>query len=132
MKTTDAPKTTIKKHVLTGVHIECEPPSSVTRYCGTIEREAKALESWACEVKEFIRDHRSMDPIHLEIVRDYSDLCAICEQEWEPMIEDGKTCCASCGCELESENFSANTKDMPPACGSASSGYSKSPTHPKL
>ena len=108
MQTTDTPKTTIKKRVLTGVHIECEPPSSVTRYCGSIEREAKALESWASEVKDFIRDHRSMDPMYLEIVRDYSDLCATCEREWEPMIEDGKTCCASCGCELESEISPAN------------------------
>jgi protein-arginine kinase activator protein McsA len=110
MQTTDIPKTTIKKRVLTGVHIECEPPSSVTRYCGSIEREAKALESWASEVKDFIRDHRSMDPMYLEIVRDYSDLCATCEREWEPMIEDGKTCCASCGCELESEISPANSQ----------------------
>ena len=101
MQTTDTPKTTIKKRVLTGVHIECEPPPGVTRYCGSIESEAKALESWASEVKDFIRDHRSMDPMYLEIVRDYSDLCSTCEREWEPMTEDGKTCCASCGIELE-------------------------------
>jgi len=103
----EIPKTKINKRVLTGVHIECEPPSSVTRYCGSIEREAKALEGWARDVKDFIRDHRSMDEIYLEIVRDYSDLCATCESEWESMVEDGKTCCAHCGCELEQETTNA-------------------------
>lgn len=111
----NTPKTTIKKHILTGVHIECEPPSSVTRYCGSIEREAKALERWALEVKDFMRDHRSMDDIYLEIVRDYSDICATCEREWEPMIENGVTYCANCGCELETEICQAsNEKEKQP------------------
>lgn len=100
------PKTSIKKRILTGVHIECEPPSSVGRWCSSIESQARALESWAEEVKDFIRDHRSMDPMHLEVVREYSDLCSQCENEWEAMIEDEKTCCAHCGCELE--DFSVN------------------------
>ncbi len=100
-QSSNVPKTSIKKRILTGVHIECEPPSSVGRWCSSIESQARALESWAEEVKDFIRDHRSMDPMHLEVVREYSDLCAQCENEWETMDDEGKTCCAHCGCELE-------------------------------
>lgn len=103
-------KTSIKKNILTGVHIECEPPGSVTRYCGSVEKEAKALESWAQEIKDFIRDHRSMDSIYLEVVREYSDLCDLCTSPWEETIDDGKICCASCGAELNDEEFIKSIK----------------------
>lgn len=104
----ETPTTTIKRKVLTGVHIECEPPSSVGQWCSSIERKAQELESWARDVKDFIRDHRSMDPIDLAVVREYSDLCAQCENEWEPVEEDGTTYCAHCGIALAAEAGIAN------------------------
>lgn len=87
--------------VLVGCHIECEPPRNVTRFCPSVESEAKSLEAWAREVTEFIRDHRSMDPMDIHVVREYQDKCSLCECEWETMEEDGATFCAHCGIEVE-------------------------------
>lgn len=101
--TTEAEQPYAKKIplVLVGCHIECEPPNNVTRFCGSVEAEAKALERWAEEVVEFIRDHRSMDPMHIHVVRDYEDKCSLCESPWETMEEEGAKFCAHCGVEVE-------------------------------
>jgi len=97
------PKATRKKHILTGVHVECEPSYRITQYMSDIERQAKALESWAREVMEFIRDHRSMDDMDLSVVREYKDLCSVCENEWEIEEFQGVEHCAHCGCETTAE-----------------------------
>jgi hypothetical protein len=97
------PKAKCKKHILTGVHVECEPSYRITQYMSDIERQAKALESWARDVMEFIRDHRSMDDMDLSVVREYKDLCSVCECVWEVAEDDGVTYCANCGCETTAE-----------------------------
>jgi hypothetical protein len=61
----------------------------------TPEKEAKAMESLCSEFNEFVRDHRSMDWVTLEVRRVYQDQCSHCKSEWE-VDEDGvPMCCRS-------------------------------------
>lgn len=89
------------KDVLVEVRLVAEPPAGVTRWAQTKEREAELLEDWVQEFRDFLRDHRSQDPVSLEVERVKKDLCSECESEWETMEENGKHFCASCGKEVE-------------------------------
>jgi hypothetical protein len=40
-----------------------EPPDYVTRGCRNLEQAAATLEAWVRELREFVRDHRSKDPV---------------------------------------------------------------------
>lgn len=54
--------------------------------------------------KEFLRDHRSQDVIHLEVEEVLQDQCSICGAKWEPdRDENGIAFCASCGTDLEEQ-----------------------------
>lgn len=75
----------------------------------TAEDKARELESACSEFAEFIRDHRSQDPISLEVVRVRKDLCSHCESEWETMEENGVTYCAHCGAEVDTANKQLST-----------------------
>lgn len=92
------------KDVLVEVRLVAEPPAAVTRWARTKEREAELLENWVQEFRDFLRDHRSQDPVSLEVKRVKKDLCSECESEWETMEDNGKTFCASCGREVEDVN----------------------------
>ena len=78
----------------------------VGRWCRTLEDQAKEMERWAHGFHEFLRDHRSQDMLHLEIVEDRKDLCSNCHEPWETYVEEeilgkqGKTFCAFCGAEV--------------------------------
>lgn len=89
------------KDVLVDVRLVAEPPAGVTRWARTKEREAELLEDWVQEFRDFLRDHRSQDPVSLEVERVKKDLCSECESEWETFEENGKHFCASCGKEVE-------------------------------
>ncbi len=56
---------------LTDVHIVCTPPASLTKWVWDWERKASLMEDWAKEMVDFVRDHRSRDPMDLEVVRTY-------------------------------------------------------------
>jgi len=82
------------------IQIIAEPPSYLNRYNRTLEDRAKAYESWAQELQDFVRDHRSQDPVQLSVERITARVCSGCERDWETMEEDGVTCCAWCGEEV--------------------------------
>ena len=79
-----------KKTVLIDAHIECLPPhqnclpwmfgSKVEE--GTVEYYALQLERWVDDFQEFIRDHRSQDPVNLSVEREYEDQCSLCGNKW--------------------------------------------------
>ena len=82
----------MKQKVLVNVSVSCEPPYTVGRWCRTMEDKAKQLEAWCREFEEFIRDHRSQDPIGLSVEREYQEQCSHCGSEWEE-DKDGPLCC---------------------------------------
>lgn len=70
------------------------------------EERAKAMERWAIEVRDFFRDHRSMDVNEVYVDHEREDQCSSCHYRWETMVDEdsGKLCCASCGEEVEAES----------------------------
>ncbi len=97
----------MKKKVLVDVKISCDPPRYVGTYCNTQEDYAKELESWVKEFHAFIRDHRSQDPVYLNVEREYQDQCSFCNREWETE-EDGCPCC----CQEAVNEFESNKKQV--------------------
>lgn len=83
----------MKKKVLIGVKVECDPPHSVTCYCRTVEEQAQNLEWWAREFNAFVRDHRSQDPVDISIVRQFEDQCEHCNLVWDTDIDTGQPLC---------------------------------------
>ena len=82
----------MKKKVLIDVHVICEPPASATRWAYTVEQQARQLEEWCREFEEFVRDHRSQDPVSLSVQRQYEERCSHCGRQWEEDA-DGPVCC---------------------------------------
>lgn len=94
----------MKITVLVDLRVEIEPPSHVTRYLfwrrdGTeqerLEAERRALEEWAREFEQFVRDHRSQDPVSLTVVRVHEDRCSHCAAAWEADAITGEPCCCN-------------------------------------
>jgi hypothetical protein len=83
----------MKKKILSEVTISCDPPR-VPYYIQNKGPEAVAdyYESWIREFDEFIRDHRSQDPVSLNVEREYQDVCSHCGYEWDE-DENGLPCC---------------------------------------
>lgn len=86
--------------VVKDVTIELDPPSYVGRYCRTQSERAEEYESWAKELQDFIRDHRSQYAVHLTVKRVKETVCSSCGYPWEVCEEDGKKYCAWCGREV--------------------------------
>jgi hypothetical protein len=78
----------VKKKVLEDISLECDYPGYVGRYERTMEGRARALEEWAHELVQFIRDHRSRDDISLSVKRIYEEQCGFCGCEWESALDD--------------------------------------------
>jgi len=91
------------ENVLTDVRLVAEPPSHLFRWRSNLtpEKREQILKEWVSDFHAFIRDHRSADPVGLDVERVTKDLCSECESEWETFEEDGKAFCASCGAEVE-------------------------------
>ena len=83
---------TVKQKVLIDLHVTCDPPYSVGRWSKTLEDKAKRLEEWCRDFEEFLRDHRSQDPVSLNVEREYQEQCSLCGREWEEDA-DGPLCC---------------------------------------
>jgi len=75
-------------------------PYGTTEYWRKIERK---YDDWIKEFTDFIRDHRSQDPVILSVERVERDQCAACGREWELSYDEdaSKTICACCGEEVE-------------------------------
>ena len=82
----------MKQKVLIDLHVTCEPPCWVGRWSKTLEDKAKQMEEWCLDFEEFLRDHRSQDPVILNVEREYQEQCSLCGREWEEDA-DGPLCC---------------------------------------
>lgn len=87
---------------LVDAQVRCESPSWIedSYRRRTQEAKATALEQWAKDFNDFIRDHRSQDPVRIYIEREYKDLCSHCHAEWEPFNDEGVERCANCGAQV--------------------------------
>lgn len=83
-----------KVTALVNVRIEIEPPRIPHWMAPTMERRAKELDSWAHEFEEFVRDHRSQDPVRLNVIREQEEQCSLCGSKWEEDA-DGPLCCTA-------------------------------------
>ena len=81
----------MKKKLLVDVKIECDPPSFY--WVKDQEDYAKRCEGWVKEFHEFIRDHRSQDPVFLNVERVYKEVCSFCKSEWEEDETGEPACC---------------------------------------
>ena len=94
----------MKIEVISDVRIEATPHHSVGQWCcGDMEKYAKALESWAKEFEDFVRDHRSQDQICLDVIRDKAIVCEHCGYDWEVDDDGCPACCDKAVEEWESE-----------------------------
>ena len=82
----------MKKKMLVDVTISCDPPRIWGINRMDMEQVAKEYESWVKDFHEFIRDHRSQDPVDINVEREYQDVCSFCDYEWEE-DENGCPCC---------------------------------------
>lgn len=82
-----------KIKVFTGVHARAEFRTSYGWWRKTPEEQAKELEQTAREFEAFVRDHRSQDPVFIEIIREFEDQCSHCGYEWSVNEEGVPLCC---------------------------------------
>ena len=83
----------MKKKKLIDLKLIATPPYYIYRRIGyDIEYMLQGLEQWVQEFHDFIRDHRSQDPVDLEIEKVYQETCEYCDLEWDLDI-DGCPCC---------------------------------------
>ena len=99
--TSATPEATVKQGRpvtrLVDLRIVVDPPMASTYWRRTEEQRIRELEAWARELEEFVRDHRSQDPISLTVERETETVCDQCSRKWETYTEDGVTYCAGCG-----------------------------------
>lgn len=104
---TTTPKMATKVAVLVDLRVELEPPPYLLRWpwCPSREREAEILESWARELEEFIRDHRSQDAVSISVERVVQEQCSVCGCPWEVAVDEDSEApyCAGCGAEANNE-----------------------------
>jgi len=82
----------MKIKVLKDVTVECSIPRWTYQYYKNIEDKCEALESWASDFNDFIRDHRSQDKVSLHLNKEYREICSFCKYEWYE-DESGPACC---------------------------------------
>jgi hypothetical protein len=87
----------------TGVRIVCSPHRLFSyaphqwgsdQYWAWCERQAT---EWCSEFHAFMRDHRSRDPVNMDVERDTEEVCSQCGALWEEIDIDGRQCCSNCG-----------------------------------
>lgn len=99
------------------VRVECDVPNYILRYnpyhYGSNEYWSYLsgkLNAWVKEFHEFIRDHRSQDPVSLSPVFDAEDVCSDCGDRWDASVwddegQDGLLHCNCCGAVVESASL---------------------------
>jgi hypothetical protein len=78
----------MKKSVLTAVRVIADIDRAIYRV-RDMEEYAKRAEGLVIEFNDFVRDHRSMDWVQLEVDREYEDQCEFCNRIWESV----PSCC---------------------------------------
>ena len=79
------------KKILTDLHAEIDLPRP--RWTSDLDGIAADLEYEAKDLTEFIRDHRSRDSYHVDIVREYRSTCGFCGREEERDNDGTPVCC---------------------------------------
>ena len=84
----------MKKRVLVDVRVIADVSRGLSSWLiNTPERKAKQMESLVSEFNDFVRDHRSMDWVTLDIEQEYQDQCSHCGNEWETDYDGFPMCC---------------------------------------
>lgn len=66
------------------IRVEIEPSRHhIVHYAKNEAQRIQWLEQWAKELREFFRDHRSMDVNDVVVVRETEDVCSECGYRWE-------------------------------------------------
>ena len=94
-----------RKHVLVDVVVEADLSGMIwTRRGDTEEAKAKDLERAVKDFHTFLRDHRSQDMVHLDVMRKYKDICSACSSDEFRYDEESKELyCENCGAVIISE-----------------------------
>jgi hypothetical protein len=82
----------MKKKVLIDVKVVADVSRGIYSW-GTMENQAKQMQSIASEFNDFVRDHRSMDWVWLEVEKEYQEQCSHCGFEWEVDADGVPVCC---------------------------------------
>jgi len=92
--------------VLTDAHVRVtlSVPSANYAYYSLerMQQYARDLEGAAQDFYEFVRDHRHQDCTGVDVVREYTKHCSLCNKPWEPYFNDEKKRleCAHCTAEV--------------------------------
>jgi hypothetical protein len=95
----------MKKRVLIDAKVIADVSSGVSYWHNSMEHQAKQMESLASEFNDFVRDHRSMDWVRLDVEREYQDQCSFCGSEWELDSDGIPACCQEAITEIEKEKI---------------------------
>ena len=90
------------------IFILCEPPKFLSYRYADLEQYAKDCENWVQEFHNFIRDHRSQDPVTLNVEREYQDVCSFCGSDWETDENGCPLCCDEAIKEWEDQKIVAH------------------------
>ncbi len=107
-----APKVYAKRlrDVVTDVKVVADLDNAVNHYwVSKAQTQEERLARLTSELRDavknfhdFIRDHRSMDWVRLDVEEIRRDQCSACHKEWETARdEDGVEYCANCGTDVE-------------------------------
>ena len=90
----------MKTNILVDVSIVCDPPR-VNHRNRSMEDLVKIYEEWIRDFESFMRDHRSQDPVCLNVNRTYIDICSYCKNEWDEDENGCPCCCDEAAAEFE-------------------------------
>jgi len=82
----------MKIKVMTGAHVEADIDAATYRPIDMNDY-AKQLERAVKEFHSFVRDHRSMDWVTLNVIREFEDQCSHCGYIWETDSSGVPVCC---------------------------------------
>lgn len=85
------------KNMTTGIHVEIERSHQWGWGRLTNDERAASLERWSADLRDFFRDHRSMDVNTIVVVPETEDQCSGCGRGWEMWDDEGILRCAHCG-----------------------------------
>jgi hypothetical protein len=101
----------MKKKILSDVKITCEPPEKYFYFKSpTMEDWAEYYEKWVKEFHNFIKDHRSQDPVRLNVEKEYKEVCEFCGMDWETDEDNSPVCCQEAINEFVKDKLTPPTK----------------------
>lgn len=104
---------TLKVEACVDLKVEIEPPAHLTRWVHQrtgetyMEALSRELKQWAEEFEEFVRDHRSQDPVSITVRCVMENQCSACRNTWEEDPETGQPLC----CDAAIAGWDASRKE---------------------